>query len=77
MIVRKVAAAAVVTMAVGLPLGAAHADADADAVPDVPVTSSLEESSDDAGGAAVWVGVVTGVSGVAGLAFAMRRPRVA
>lgn len=75
MIVRKVAAAAVVTMAVGLPLGAAHADADA--VPDVPVTSSLEESSDDAGGAAVWVGVVTGVSGVAGLAFAMRRPRVA
>jgi hypothetical protein len=78
MIVRKLTAAAVVTMALGLPVGVVHAaeEPDVDAVPDAPVASSFDDTTGEADGAAVWVGVVTGVSGLAGLAFSVRRPRL-
>ena len=72
---RPVAAAAVATLALALSSGTVLAQAP-DAVPDAPVTSSLQESTDEADGAALWVGVVTGISGIAALAFSVRRPRI-
>jgi len=76
MLVRPVAAAAVATLALALSSGTVLAAQAPDAVPDAPVTSSLQESTEEADGAVLWVGVVTGISGIAALAFSVRRPRI-
>jgi len=87
MIVRSLVAGGVVAMAIGAPwAAAAQLDAQLDgpggvptdpvgAIPDDPVARSLREASDDDAGGALWVGAVTGVVGVAGFAYSMRRPR--
>ena len=72
---RKAAAAAVVTLAVGFPAGAALAAPGSDAIPNDPPPQSLEDPAADEGSAGLWVGVVTGASGLAALAYTVRRPR--
>lgn len=82
---RQAASTALVVMALGFPWHVAQVDAPAESPAGAPVPPAggisadsvprvLPEATDDNGHAALWVGAVTGVSGLAAFAFSVRRP---
>jgi len=69
------AAAAGAIIALALSPQVATAAPAPDPIPDAPVTTAVQGRTGEPGGAALWVGVATGLSGVAALAYSVRRPR--